>query len=170
MSKYRKGWKPVADILEFSVDPSLTTALMYAPNANVDGLLCLVYNFKEAVGIIRNNLGDVFSVVTYYQGKCKTDPNLNKALAALADKTAQQRLKVVAQNIINGLPKQVASLATDALNQFFSNNDITVSHAKQFATRIKKLNADTKQTVIAKLPSTKSFFNAKGEKLPNLES
>uniref|UniRef100_A0AC34GH07 Uncharacterized protein n=1 Tax=Panagrolaimus sp. ES5 TaxID=591445 RepID=A0AC34GH07_9BILA len=87
---------------------------------------------------------------------------LNKALEALADKEAQQRLRVVAQNIINGLPQEVASLATDAINQAFSNNAITVVQAAQFASRIQALSDETKQTIFAHLPSTQSVFNGDG--------
>jgi hypothetical protein len=145
-----------------SLDPALSTVLMYGPNAAPDALICLAYNFKAAVETVRNNLGDVFSVVTYYQGKCNTDANLNKALEALADKDAQQRLRVVAQNIINGLPQEVASLATDAINQAFSNNAITVEQAEQFASRIRALSDETKQIIFAHIPSAQSVFNGDG--------
>jgi hypothetical protein len=145
-----------------SLDPALSTVLMYGPNAAPDALICLAYNFKAAVETVRNNLGDVFQVVTYYQGKCNTDANLNKALEALADKEAQQRLRQVAQNIINGLPQEVASLATDAIDQLFSNNAISVEQAEQFASRIRSLSDETKNTIFAYIPSAQSVFNGDG--------
>jgi hypothetical protein len=145
-----------------SLDPALSTVLMYGPNAAPDALLCLAYNFDAAIETVRSNLGDIFAVVTYYQGKCNTDANLNRALEALADKDAQQRLRVVAKNIIDGMPQEVASLATDAINQAFSNNVISIEQAEQFATRIRGLSDETKQTIFTHLPSAQSVFNGDG--------
>jgi hypothetical protein len=147
-----------------SLDPAISTILQFVPSAEISSLSCFLTNINGAITAVQQNPADPFYIVTYYKQTCNGDPNLNKAMEVLTDKTAQNRLFFVVTNIANNFPPQLQSIALALLNLGFAGKTVTQVEAQGFVTKIKNLSTGTKQTIFKKLPVLKKVM-AKGAPL-----
>ena len=144
------------------MDPAISTILQTLPNAEISAFTCFLTNINGAISAARANTGDIFAIVVYYRGVCKGDPNLNKAMEVLTDKSVHPRLRKIVTDIIDGFPAQIRPVALSLVDQAFSGKNITVAEANNYIKIIKNMNTATKNAIFKKLPSTKSVLNKKG--------
>uniref|UniRef100_A0A914QUZ5 Uncharacterized protein n=1 Tax=Panagrolaimus davidi TaxID=227884 RepID=A0A914QUZ5_9BILA len=145
-----------------SLDPAISTILQYVPSAELSSFTCFLTNINGAMNAGKANPGDPFAVVTYYKQTCNGDANLNKAMDVLSDSTAQTRLRGVVTNVVNTFPAQIQSIALALIDQAFSGKQITEADANGYVTKVKNLNAATKQALFKKLPALKKVLNKGG--------
>jgi len=145
-----------------SLAPPISTILQTLPNAEISAFTCFITNINGAIAAAKANTGDIVKVVSYYQGVCNADPNLNAAMAALTSTTAVTQLQNVATKLSANFPAQIKPVATALIAQATSGKAITVAQATSYVKTIQNMNTATKNAIFAKLPSTKAVLNKAG--------
>ena len=142
------------------MDPAIASILIYVTKINT-GYVCLLNNFNNAINIFVNQTS-VNAVLSYYATTCSSDSNLNSCIQLLQDTTVQGRLTKLALTIMNPFTSQVTQLVRDIINEVFDDTSLTNAQIKKYVKRFKNLSADSKNGVIAEIPSTKLILKKGG--------
>ena len=135
------------------MDPALGNLIIYATRVNV-GYVCLLNNFNGAINVLVEQTS-VNAVLDYYASTCTSDSNLNTCIKTLQDSTVQDRLCKLALTITSPFTTQISQLVRDIINEVFDSIPLTNAKVKKYVKRFRNLSVKSKNSVIAKIPSTK---------------